>query len=209
MARLVSCKFLDHMFQQLIKKGKIFRGIKGSKIEDFIFSLSHRKAVLSRGTHQKSLGKGRGIYHSKSSISLLHWTCPVDRPDSRDFSPDSRKPHRTWPDYRGSSRTPEASIRLDRWTRLVQSLASFQRVFTRFQRGPPNLSTERFPDSSVWGGSCNRLLPALETVTHSQEMKYTPKFQFLSSLLSSLPKLHSWILFLREDLSSLECATFK
>jgi hypothetical protein len=54
-------------------------------------------------------------------------------------------------------------------------------------------------------GAINRLPPAPETVAHSHEAKYTPKIQFLSSLL----KIHSLILFLREDLSSLECATFK
>jgi hypothetical protein len=39
------------------QKGK--RKEKGSKIEDFIFYLSHRKTLLSRGTHQKSLVRGR------------------------------------------------------------------------------------------------------------------------------------------------------
>jgi hypothetical protein len=34
-------------------------GVKGSKVEDFIFYLSHRKAVLSRGTHRKSLVRGQ------------------------------------------------------------------------------------------------------------------------------------------------------
>jgi hypothetical protein len=68
------------------QKGKrYFRGVKGSKIEEFIFYLSHSKAVLSRGTHKKSLGKDRGVYHSKSFISLLHRTCPVNPPDSRAF----------------------------------------------------------------------------------------------------------------------------
>jgi hypothetical protein len=75
------------------------------------------KLVLSRGTYQKSLGKGWGVYHSKSSISRFHRTCPVNPSDcrethrtcpvvaldlsglgpaSRDILPDSREVHRTY-----------------------------------------------------------------------------------------------------------------
>jgi hypothetical protein len=44
------------MFNQKGKKKT--KGVKSSNIEDFIFYLSHRKAVLSRETHQKSLVRG-------------------------------------------------------------------------------------------------------------------------------------------------------
>jgi hypothetical protein len=38
------------------RKGK---GSKAQRLKDFIFYLSHRKTLLSRGTHQKSLVRGR------------------------------------------------------------------------------------------------------------------------------------------------------
>jgi hypothetical protein len=71
--------------------------LKGSEIKDFIFYLIHRKLVLSRGTHQKSLGKGQGVYHSKFSISNLHHTCPMNPLESRGNVPDSRESHRACP----------------------------------------------------------------------------------------------------------------
>jgi hypothetical protein len=67
------------------------KGVKGSKNEDFIIYLSHRKTVLSLGMHKKSLGNGRGVYHSNSHISRFHRTCPVNPQDSRGPRLDSKR----------------------------------------------------------------------------------------------------------------------
>jgi hypothetical protein len=136
------------------QKGKRhLEGVKCSKIKDFIIYLSHRKVILSRAMHQKSVGKGRGVYHSKSLFFMFHRTCLMNPPDSRNYSPDSIKPHQTCPeaapdlsglrpDSRDSNRALEVS------TGLVRSLAGFQKVFTGFQRGPSDLSGEKLPNSS-------------------------------------------------------------
>jgi hypothetical protein len=65
------------------------------------------------------------------------------------------------------------------------------------------------PNGSFEVGDINRdpQLPPW-VVGHSAKAKNSLVIHFLSSL-SSLPKIHSWFLFLREDLSSLECATLK
>jgi hypothetical protein len=73
------------------------KGVKGSKIKDFIFYLNHRKVVLLRGTHRKSFGKGRGVYHLNSHISRFHRTCSVNPPNSIGPGLDSREPHQTCP----------------------------------------------------------------------------------------------------------------
>jgi hypothetical protein len=55
--------------------------------------LSHRRVILSRGTHQKSLVRGRGAQPSKTPFFRYHRTCPVNPPDSRNSGPDSRGSH--------------------------------------------------------------------------------------------------------------------
>jgi hypothetical protein len=48
------------------------KGVKGSEIEDFIFHLSHTQAILSRGTHQKSLVRGWGAKFVKIQNSRFY-----------------------------------------------------------------------------------------------------------------------------------------
>jgi hypothetical protein len=128
------------MFNQ--KKEKKRKGVKGSKIKDFILYLSHRKAVLSTGMHQKSFVRGRGVYPFKSQIFKFHSTSPVNHrlPETLDRTPESPTGL-----VRSKDRLPETSYRPpEAITRLVRSGTGLQKLSTDFQRGPPNLSGETF-----------------------------------------------------------------
>jgi hypothetical protein len=50
--------FSSQEFNDYAKREKKRKWVKGSKIEDFIFYLSHSKVVPSRGMHRKSLVRG-------------------------------------------------------------------------------------------------------------------------------------------------------
>jgi hypothetical protein len=108
---------------------------RGQRLKDrrFIFYLSQRKVVLSRGMHRKSSGKGRGVFHSNSHISRFHQTCSMNPPDSRGPGLEFREPHRTCSVSWTSSvrdRIPEAPDRiLETSTGLVRSVAGFQRLY--------------------------------------------------------------------------------
>jgi hypothetical protein len=119
---------------------------------------------------------------------MLQRTCPVNPSDSRDFSPDSREPHRTSsvvtpdlsslrPDSRGLHRTclvPD---------QLPESFHWIPERSTGLVWWPHRTClTKDSPMALFEVEAINRLPSAHETVAHSQETKYTPKIQFLSSL---------------------------
>jgi hypothetical protein len=131
------------------KKEKKRKGVKGSKIEDFILYLSHRKAVLSRGMHQKSFVRDRGVYPFKSQIFKFHWTSPVNHRLPKTLDRTLESPTEL---VQSKDRLPETSYRLpEAITRLVRSGTSLQKLSTDFQRGPSNLSGERFLQRLFWG----------------------------------------------------------
>jgi hypothetical protein len=86
------------------------------EIEEFIFYLSHRQVVLSRGTHRKSLLRGQSLYFKPFKIlsSTVYRTCLVNPPDTGVGLPVSRDGYWTslvppldlsglWPTSRGSA----------------------------------------------------------------------------------------------------------
>jgi hypothetical protein len=142
---------------------------------------------------------------------MFHWTCSVNPQDSRNFSLDSRKSHWTCPVYRTCpvwDQSPETPVGLQRPPTDLSGPWPASRIFSP-DSGEVHWTCpmKDSPMALFEMGAINRLPPALRPLPTHKKQKTLLRFS--SWALSSLPKLHSWILFLREDLSSLGCATFK